>query len=458
MPFIEMTSRKLPWYNVQDYGAQGDGVANDRMAIQGALDACRIAGGGTVYAPRPSVAYRVAPVAHPNDGTKQVGLVVGANTRLIGDGIAATIIQLAANSPNQAALLMNYAVTSPGSDENITLVDLKLDGNAANQNSGVVDAQFGTWFLWMRGLKMERVQSTNFFGTTSGGVGPHGQQGEGFHLWAELSTDISFVDCLCVGSGAQSATGFQVDACNNIQYVDCVARGFQIAHGFAHNNVAHIGYVNCASYGNTGYGFNSEISRDVAYANCEGGIHTTNNATYPYAAPQTSVGNSGGGFLLNNPTGAVTLHGCHGLANGTAGVKVINTIGNPAGSGGHILISGGDYSYNGVYGIEDDTTVGWLMIEGHPLMQFNGTAKVNANGVACDPEGALPAVGVPATTVALANPFPFSCTVYISGGTVTAIAVNGATTGLTAGSIRVPANGSITLTYSAAPAWKWVAD
>ena len=64
---------------------------------------------------------------------------------------------------------------------------------------------------------------------------------------------------------------------------------------------------------------------------------------------------------------------------------------------------------------------------------------------------------VPATTVALTNPYLTDCIVYITGGTVTAIVVGGVTTGLTAGTFIVEATKTISITYSAAPTWVWVA-
>lgn len=71
---------------------------------------------------------------------------------------------------------------------------------------------------------------------------------------------------------------------------------------------------------------------------------------------------------------------------------------------------------------------------------------------------ALAAPAVPVSTVALANPFPYDCTVYVTGGAVTVIAVKGVATGLTSGAVRVPAGATITLTYTAPPTWAWVGD
>jgi hypothetical protein len=62
---------------------------------------------------------------------------------------------------------------------------------------------------------------------------------------------------------------------------------------------------------------------------------------------------------------------------------------------------------------------------------------------------------VPSTTVALPNPFPFSCLVTVQGGTVTVVAVDAVAVGTVAGVFVVPAGSSITLTYSVAPTWKW---
>jgi hypothetical protein len=67
------------------------------------------------------------------------------------------------------------------------------------------------------------------------------------------------------------------------------------------------------------------------------------------------------------------------------------------------------------------------------------------------------AMTLAATTVASLNPNPVAQSVTITGGTVTVIAVNGVTTGLTTGTFTVPIGGSITITYSVAPTFA-VAD
>ena len=62
---------------------------------------------------------------------------------------------------------------------------------------------------------------------------------------------------------------------------------------------------------------------------------------------------------------------------------------------------------------------------------------------------------VPATTVPLTNPFWRDCDVLITGGTVSDIAIDGASTGLTSGWFPVPTGATITLTHTGAPTWAW---
>lgn len=74
------------------------------------------------------------------------------------------------------------------------------------------------------------------------------------------------------------------------------------------------------------------------------------------------------------------------------------------------------------------------------------------------PASNAPAVttpAVPATTVAATNPNSFPVAVTVTGGTVTVISVNGTSSGLTSGTVIVPANGTVAITYSVLPTWSW---
>lgn len=82
-------------------------------------------------------------------------------------------------------------------------------------------------------------------------------------------------------------------------------------------------------------------------------------------------------------------------------------------------------------------------------MRLAGNPGLNPRGLQSP---AMPASGV------TYSPGYADSTVYISGGTVTAIVVNGTTTGLTSGAIRVCIGETIAITYSVAPTWVWFSD
>jgi hypothetical protein len=72
-------------------------------------------------------------------------------------------------------------------------------------------------------------------------------------------------------------------------------------------------------------------------------------------------------------------------------------------------------------------------------------------------QAVLTAPGIPPSGKALANPFGFDCTVYVSGRNLNDVAIDGVSTGLKSGMYSVPRCGTITLTYSSPPTWKWFA-
>ena len=70
--------------------------------------------------------------------------------------------------------------------------------------------------------------------------------------------------------------------------------------------------------------------------------------------------------------------------------------------------------------------------------------------------GKQTAPAVPASTVALTNPFSFAAMVRIHAGTVTVVAVGGVTYATSSPAlVYVDVGETITLTYSVAPTWEW---
>ena len=68
------------------------------------------------------------------------------------------------------------------------------------------------------------------------------------------------------------------------------------------------------------------------------------------------------------------------------------------------------------------------------------------------------APSIAASTVAMKNVSGYPLRVTFAGGTVTVIAVDGVTTGLTSGEFHVRNNGSVAVTYSVAPttmSWRY---
>lgn len=135
------------------------------------------------------------------------------------------------------------------------------------------------------------------------------------------------------------------------------------------------------------------------------------------------------------------------------------------------VVQGGEYTGNVTAAISFADT----------MATFAGNQNVIRNVNGYNPYGPLTAPSVPATTVALKNPFPFDVTVYVTSGTggvtidVGGVIAASATIATTASAgIVIPVrlcaagpsvspgntalNDSIKLTYSNAPTWTFVAD
>jgi hypothetical protein len=113
-----------PWHNVRDYGAAGDGVADDTAEIQAAIDACATAGGGIVYMPPGT--YKTSAVLSLDEADGAGYQAVS----LLGAGSPSTVISYSSNiglffgtsrgvvdslsAPKSMATLQGFELNGPG--------------------------------------------------------------------------------------------------------------------------------------------------------------------------------------------------------------------------------------------------------------------------------------------------------------------------------------------------------
>jgi parallel beta-helix repeat protein len=139
-------------YNVRDYGAIGDGVADDRAAIQAAINAASAAGGGTVFLPPGTYA-----LATKNTVSGKHALTVHSNTRILGSGIGSTTVVARADLVQDTPLIDLLNVSR------VEIAHFTIDGNNARfaggghtpEDEGIHSS--GSSDLWFHHLRITRT-------------------------------------------------------------------------------------------------------------------------------------------------------------------------------------------------------------------------------------------------------------------------------------------------------------
>jgi hypothetical protein len=308
--------------DVRAFGATGDGVTDDTLAIQAAIDACFDAGGGTVFCPAGT--YLLNFQVNPRATVTGIApcLMMRSGVTLAGAGTTSTTFLLAPNAaippglpgvlPQIHILSTWYAYTAvlANTQSNIAYRDFTLNGNAANQSFDL-SAYFhvGLFTGSTRGMWCDRVIVKNVYGTDDA------PPGESFHFEFNSSVDGHYTDChaFC-DDGGDTATGFSANASTSCEWKGCTAYGMTYGMGFTHAISSLMRYTNCHAYLNGRHGFNTEVSRHVAYSSCQsGGVA----ALYDFSAFYTSeqvIGNTDAGWKLLGSQN-VTLASCQSEGN-----------------------------------------------------------------------------------------------------------------------------------------------
>ena len=454
-------------YNVKSdqWGAKGDGSTDDAIALQSVLDTCRTAGGGRVFAPPGT--YMLGTASRTGGFG---GIMNGTNTHLHGAGVESTIFKLRNSqsgtngSGSQTAAIIGMVASN---QERISYSDFTIDGNAVNQS----DRINGLLILSARGVQVQRVRVKDVSGTTNAGG-----LNETALFWSQLSSDVTFINCDAVQTGSTtSSDAFSAGTSTSVVFDSCRAIGIgnsgsSLGFGFTTADGREILFNNCHAYlcGGQGFHVDNANAANITHIGCISGGLATATASYPFSAGQ-SLGNTFGyvctvacpsvkyiGCVADNNSsngfdlraGTFVVDGCSSRNNGGSGFRYSNTP---------IVRMNGGHAEGNVVGVNI------IAVADAPTIRITGGPRLNGNtnnlqiagtNYAAPPTN-VAAPAVPASTVVQNNPFGWDATVHVAGGTVTVVAVNGVATGLIAGTFRVPAGGTITLTYTVAPTWTW---
>jgi hypothetical protein len=307
----------------------------------------------------------------------------------------------------------------------------------ANNLRCLVNGSNGAIITSIPAVYMEQCQ---FSGNSGNGISASG-----------ISSDFQLTQVLCNGNGnGNGANGVNAANCSFLLW-----KGFS-ADGNAGDQI----YLNGCTY--IGLGANSWFAANQTTP--AKGIHLYQCAGFKIedswilgCTTDAAIMIEGQTAVNSNSDGQII--GCH-VENCKAVLYTTNY-------GGRIIFADNKCngeSISGGYVFNLSTNYQWYTIHDNVFENFaggiwyNGTIPSNANihdNQGYNPVGALSAPAMPASGTVQANNFGVRVRVFVSGGTVSVIAINGTATGLTSGSFELDPGETITLTYTAAPTWTW---
>jgi hypothetical protein len=193
--------------NVRDYGAKGDGVANDTAAINAAINAANAKGGGTVYVP--SGNYSVAII----DDNYDNAIILKSNVKLMMDTNARLVMQ----PQTGATRLTNYAVVGIRGDnteicggEVVGELDYQYYQNSRTAEWGHTLRVYGRKNVKIHDMKFSDAWGDNI---AIGGTGTTN---------ATYSENVEVWGCVCDGAYRDNLTIYQALNCyvHDMTFID----------------------------------------------------------------------------------------------------------------------------------------------------------------------------------------------------------------------------------------------
>lgn len=412
------------------YGATGNGTTDDTSAIQAAITAA----GASNACYFPAGTYIIS---------SPLNLVSGGV--YIGSGWSSIIKQK--NNANQTRLVQ----WASGTNSNCYMANLMIDGNRAN-NSAATCYGLYAFALQYSTFNNVRVQQVNgdgwrFDGTTGG--------------FANTTSTVHMENCWSYGNANNGlvATSYAADVhVHGGDYGFCGASAITLQAG-------------------------SSSIRDAVLWGVTGGPGLVVGGISNQIVGCNIEGNYQEGIVVNQYGSYTLIEGCKVYDNSVAGNNLYSGIKIDGASGSVVggVVVNGNFIYPNLYAggttqlyaidlgtyhqlcTVTNNNVGFAGSQAawspsNSVIHGFGQTDYIADNPGFNPVGLLSGPAVGSSGVAVTNPWGVAATVYVSGGTVSAIAINGNSTGLTSGTFRVGPSQTITLTYTVVPTWVWIGE
>ncbi|RON42094.1 M10 family metallopeptidase C-terminal domain-containing protein [Pseudomonas brassicacearum] len=345
-------------FNVQNFGAKGDGITDDTAAIQSAIDAAAAAGGGQVY--MPTGTYIVSGGEEPSDGC----LMLKSNVYLYGDGMGATTVKVADGSDTKITGVIRSAYGEETHDFGVS--NLTIDGNR-DHTTGKIDGWFNGYIPGEAGYDSNvTLDSVEIKDCSGYGFDPH-----------EQTVNMVIKNSVSHGNGLD---GFVADFLSDSTFENNVAYDND-RHGFNVVTSTHdFTMTNNVAYNNGGNGI--VVQRGSENIPSPSNITITGGEVY---------GNGAEGVLIKLSS-EVTVSDVDIHDNTSAGIRIYgsnhveiidntlnnNSLGNPV---PEIIIQSYDdtLGVSGKYFNGSDNTIQGNIITGSNLSTY-GVAERNEDG------------------------------------------------------------------------------